>query len=285
MKLQSLFVDYILLPLISLLLAAILLLINKKNKLISNKKLIIFNLLFILLLGIPGILCLTEVSFMSAYYNIVQIVFLFIGYIYILKIDSFFLYQNIFHKKGMILLTTIIILCLGSYLFSLLFNSLGNLQYGLIASTCTYTILIPIFIQWTYQSMLLIPSEILKIWKYDENIREYDFFSDTNDKIIVLELELSKKISDKDFVKVKAKAPLKLPFGEWFQMFIHDHNIKYIESPIHFKHQEEAIDEWIFFTKSSFFKNRKHIDFEKTIEENQLTSDLTIVCKRINFIA
>jgi len=284
MNLQSIFVSYLLLPIISLLLAIVLIFFNKKNTLATAKDIILFILGFSFLIAIPGLFAFAEISFIPLYYSIVQIVYLFIGFYYQQKIDSFFDQTNQLFSKSMMILMTIITLCLGSYLFSLIFNYWGELDYGLIASTCTYPIIIPMFLNWTYKALLNIPSEIYKIWKYNNQYNDSFFSSEAIDKIIVIELELSKQIDDLENIKVKAKAPLNFLFGDWFQMFIHDHNIKYSDKPISYSNDKTA-DGWIFYTKPTLIQGKKYIDFEKSIEDNELTNEnITIVCKRVSIV-
>jgi hypothetical protein len=222
------------------------------------------------------------VRFIGLYYPIIQIVYLFFGYYYLMKLESFFTDKDSPYVKPIMILISIIILCIGSFLFSLFFNYFGELHYGLIASTCTYTFILPLFVDWAYKALLNIPSGIFKIWKYNNAYNESVFSSEAVDKIIVLELELSKQVENEDNIKVKAKAPLNFQFGDWFQMFIHDHNIKYAEKPISYK-TNNIPDGWIFYTKPTFVQGKKYIDHEKTIEENQLTNEnTTIICKRVS---
>lgn len=284
MKVQSLFVNYLLLPIVSFLLTVALVIFNKKNSLTDAKKIIKFIIVLSLILALPGLLTFTEINFIPLYYSIIQIIFLFIGFYYQQKLDSFFDQSNQLFSKSMMGLVSIIILCAGSYLFSLFFNYFGEFDYGLIASSCTYTIMIPLILNWAYKALLKIPSEIYKVWKYNTQYKEAFFSSEAIDKIIVIELELSKKVDDAENIKVKAKAPINFLFGEWFQMFIHDHNVKYAETPILYSNNGQS-DEWIFYTKPTLIQGKKHIDFEKTIEDNQLINEnTTIVCKRVSIV-
>lgn len=285
MKLQSIFVSYLLLPVISIILGIGTIALNKINQLISNKDLIAFSILTSVALSLPGLLTLTGIDFIDYYYNTMQIVYLFIGFYYSKKINLFFSTQNQLHNISMIILTTALNLCVGSYLFSLLFNFLGNLQYGILASTCTFTITLPIFINWSYQSMRNIPTEIFDTWKYQTTNTAYNFSSDTIEKIIVVDIEISKQRNDKEFSKIKAKAPLNFIFGDWFQLFIHDHNIKYADNAIEYISSDGEAYEWIFYEKPKLLSNKKHIDFKKTIAENQfLKNNSIIVCKRTHYI-
>jgi hypothetical protein len=282
MTLQSIFVSYLLLPIVAIILIVIFFLINKKNSIVHAKSVIIACILFSLLIALPSIFTFTGVRFIGLYYPIIQIVYLFFGYYYLKKVESFFTDKDSPYVKPIMILISIIILCIGSFLFSLFFNYFGELRYGLIASTCTYTFVLPLFVDWAYKALLNIPSGIFKIWKYNNAYNDSFFSSEAVDKIIVLELELSKQVENEDNIKVKAKAPLNFQFGDWFQMFIHDHNIKYAEKPISYK-TNNIPDGWIFYTKPTFVQGKKYIDHEKTIEENQLTNEnTTIICKRVS---
>lgn len=204
-----------------------------------------------------------------------------IGYFYMNKTMLFFASDNEAVNRLMILLTTTAILCLGSYLFSLIFNFAGDFKYGIIASTCTYTILLPVLFKWTYTALLNIPSEIYKIWKYSPTYNEPEFTSETVEKIMVLELELSKNPDDTDLIKVKAKAPALFVFGDWFQLFLNDYNSKYFEHPIQYQSTTGEMYNWIFYVKPSISSGKKYIDHEKSILNNNIDERFTIICKRV----
>src|SRR4051812_21353568 len=119
MKLQSIFVSYLLLPIISILLTLVLIIFNKGNALAETKKLIFCILGFSLLLALPGFLTFTDINFIPLYYSIVQILYFFIGFFYQQQVDALFDQSNQLFSKSMTVLVTIIVFCLGSYLFSI----------------------------------------------------------------------------------------------------------------------------------------------------------------------
>ncbi|WMJ71886.1 TssN family type VI secretion system protein [Cytophagaceae bacterium ABcell3] len=283
MKPEGVFTNYILLPLVTIIFAAVLVVLNKKNEALSNKALIVFILLCGLILAVPGLFTFAGTFFMPGFYIATQLIFLCLGYLYSKKTESFFSTGNDINDKSMSLLCTVLILCLGSYLFSLIFNKLGSLQYGFMASTCTFTLALPMLFRWTYHALLDIPTEIYKLWKYNPNYQEPTFTSETLERITILEIELRKNPEDSDFINVKAKAPLDFTFDEWFQMFIHDYNVKYCDNIIQYCDEDGELYNWMFYLKPSLLKNKRFIDYDKTIEENGLAkAPCTIVCKRVN---
>lgn len=282
MKTKDLFVTHLLFPIITLVMVAAMIIINKKDALLSTKALIAFVLIGSLVIALPGVATLLGPGYIPLIYIYIQIIYIGIGYIYMTKVTSYFSGEDEWYNKGMILLCTLAILCLGSYLFSLVFNYLGEFSYGLMASTATYTFILPLLVKWAYNALLEIPTEIFKIWKYNPHYREPDFTSETIDIIRLLEVELSKTPDDQNLIKVKAKAPVMFTFGDWFQMFIHDYNQKYLENPIHYKSNDGELYSWIFYIKPSVSMSKKYIDHEVSIAENGIEEKYTIICKRVD---
>ncbi len=284
MQLSDLIFRYVFLPVCSLLLALVLFLLNRQNELIKGKYLVLFLIICVLPFAVAGLLTFTGVAFMPWGYAINQFVFLFIGYWYSEKALLYFSGSNhLLINRISLFLATMVIMISGVYLFATVFNYFGKLDYGFSAATSTVTFLIPLLWKLSYYAMLDIPAEIYKVWKYDPLYQEPVFTSETIDRIVVVELELSKSPLVPEYVKVKAKAPVHFNFGEWFQMFINNYALKYPENRIEFEDANGDLYNWIFYVKPGIVKGRKYIDHEKTIEENGLTEDAcVIVCKRVD---
>mgnify|MGYP000246703079 len=62
---------------------------------------------------------------------------------------------------------------------------------------------------------------------------------------------------------------------------IDDCNLKSPSSPIVYQNDGGAYYEWVFYTKSSFFKRRFYIDPDVTLAENRLKSHDVIIAKRV----
>jgi hypothetical protein len=284
MKIKDIFISHLLLPIVSIVLVTVVTVLNKNNQQVSLKELLIFLFLCCLILALPGLSSWLEPNFVPVFYLYLQLLFLGLGYFYMKRISQYFSSRDEIWNKGMMLLCTLIVLCLGCFLFSLLFNYVGDLPYGLMASTCTFTMVIPLLFSWAYSALLDIPSEIFKVWVFNPHIKDPDFTSETLNRIRVLELELSKKPDEADFIKVKAKAPDSFVFGDWFQLFLHDYNSKYLDNPISNKSEGGNMYQWIFYTKPSFLLGKRYIDHDKSIEENNIEEKHTIMCKRVDNI-
>lgn len=269
---------YLLLPLLAVLLGVLVYVIAKKNKLLNNKKVIFYILLCGVILGLPGLLGFFDYNFMPYMYSLLAIIYLVLGcysqsimlhFLKDLKGKSFFL-------KFMFNLS---IMFLGSGLFSLFFNLTNELQYGLWACTCVLPFLFPMLYEKALQCYLDIPAEIYKIWKYSDEY-DSDSFNIDLEKVMVVDLELFRKVDDTDSERITGKVSEDSIFGQWFQRMIDDCNRKSPADPIVYQN-DAGYFEWIFYIKPSFFSRRKYIDPDYTFADNNLKRRCTIIAKRV----
>ena len=101
-------------------------------------------------------------------------------------------------------------------------------------------------------------------------------------QLLLLNLELTKTITDGQKSRIDAKAPSDgVSIGDWFYRVVDDYNHKYPNSPIDLLNPTNESYSWIFYTKKSVFHYRKFIDFDKTMSENGISAHTTIICKRV----
>ncbi|WP_316804317.1 TssN family type VI secretion system protein [Pedobacter nototheniae] len=281
MDVQSLFIRYLLFPLIFLVSTVVLSVINKKNQFLNNKKLIVSVLLIGIILAIPGFLGFLNFSFMPWGYIICCIFYLLSGTLYVYLLTRYYA-EPLLERKVFIFFATLISTLLSVYLYQLAFNWLSDVAFGWWGAGSIICFFVPLIFWWAYVSLLNIPSEIYKIWQYpvtplDINMDHVDF-----DKLLVLELELYKKSIDPEPLKVKVKAPENMNFGIWFHKFIDDYNLKFARNPIEFRDEDQDGYRWIFFIKTSFFKRNIFIDPDLDITENGISEKMTIYAKRVS---
>ncbi len=281
MEVKSFFIRYLLFPIIIVISTAVLSIVNKKNQFLSNKRLVASVLILGIVLSIPGIMGLLNFNFMPWGYFICILIYVSLGILYVFLLTKYYA-DAILERKAFIIGATFVSLLLSAFLYQLYFNWLGNINFGWWAAGSLVWFLVPIIFWWTYVALLNIPLEIYKIWKYpatplDINMDHLDF-----DKLLVLELELYKKTSDPEPLKVKVKAPENMVFGTWFHKFIDDYNLKFAKSPIDYKGENKDNYSWIFFIKTSFLKRNIYIDPELDILKNGITEKMTIYAKRVS---
>ncbi len=278
---QGLFLKYLLLPLIVLLLVWIMTMIKKKNPLINNKRLIIFILLNSLLVGLPGLLGFTGSNFNPWYYLVTQLIYVLMGYGIVQGYNKYFYDQVKIKKTAFQTLLLSIIMTLGGFLFVLIFNWLSNINNGYIAATCIFALPLSLLFYWAYIAFIDIPFEIYTVWQYPIGSPEISFEGMNFNRLMVLELEFSKRPDDVDRIKVKAKAPANMPFGEWFKKFIDDYNYKFPNQSIMYTDTQGEPHGWIFYVKPSFFRKKRLLDAEQSIEKNEIQEHVTIISKRV----
>lgn len=280
MDVRSVFVSYILFPLLAAIMAAVMFIFNKKNRLMSSRRLIVTILLTSIVLAIPALFGLLGLHFMPWGYLFGQLSYLLLGVLAVFLLAR----HNpdaLEHRKGMIILLGAISVLLGIYLYKLVFNRLSDLDYGWLAGTSVLMFFVPLIFWWTYMAMISIPSEIYSVWYYPRGTQPMDMFDVDIDKLKVLEVELFKAVNDPSPLKVKVKAPPEMSFGVWFKKFIDDYNIKFPRNGINFVAEEGEAYGWIFYLKPSFFSRKQFIDPAVTIAQNQVNEKHTIFARRV----
>lgn len=281
MEVQTVFLRYILAPLLVFISAIILSVWNKKNALLSNKKLIISILLGGLALALPGFFGFLGFDFMPWGYFLTMLYAFGLGvlWVYLLsKWDS----EGLETRKFFIIFVMLIMLLLGLYIYKLFFDWMSPFRLGWWAATSVSVFFVPVFFWWTYISLLSIPMEIHRVWEYPQYPQEINLDHLDFDKLLVLELELYKDSKDLEPLRVKVKAPEKMNFGLWFQKFIEDYNSKFPSAPVRYADSIGEHQKWIFVVKRSVFRRNVYIDPSLDIVENQITEKMTIHAKRVS---
>lgn len=281
MDVQSFFIRYLLFPLIFVVSAALLSVVNKKNQFLNNKRLIISILILGIALALPGMLGFLSFDFMPWGYLICQIYYLILGCFFVYLFTQYYP-KELLERKFFVIFAILISSLLGFYLFLLLFNWLSDIHFGIWAATSIITFCIPLLFWWAYVALMSIPTEIYKIWQYPATPMNIDMDHLDFDRMLVLELELYKSTEDQEPLKVKAKAPQNMVFGDWFYKFIEDYNLKFPKSPVKFISDDYESYKWIFFIKTSSFRKNVFIDPDLDIVNNGITEKVTIYAKRVS---
>jgi hypothetical protein len=279
---KTVFLQYLLMPLFAIIAGSFMVVMKKKNQLLGNRKLIVFLLLYSLLMAIPGFFGFLENSFTPWYYMATQIIYLLMGIAFVHFYDHY-IKKDITQYKALFQLSVmLVIVLLGGYLFAVVYNLFNQAKNGYIAVTSMLTFFLPLVFYWTYAAFIAIPFEIYKVWEYPKGmVDEISFDGQDFNKLMVLELEFSRQPDDVDRLRVKAKAPADIPFGEWFRKFIDDYNYKFPNSTIVYRKDDGNMHGWVFYSKPSFFHRRRLLDPEQTISQNNIREHITITSKRV----
>ena len=276
----SFFSSYLIMPLLAIIFAFVAYFVAKRNKLLRNKKFILYVLLVSLLLGIPALLGFIDYWFMPYVYLLLSGLYAILGWYNIKLVHHF---QPDIAKKPYIaeFLTHFLMMFIGAAIFSLIFNLCNELKYGLWACTCLLAFVMPTLYKNLYERYMAIPLEVYKVWRYSSDYDLSSFDKMDFDKLLVMEVEIFKRVNDHSPSKIKAKAPDVMSFGLWFQKFISDYNMKFSKEPIEMLDGANLYG-WIFYVKRSFFHKRRYIDYELSIFQNKVKEKYTIVAKRVS---
>jgi len=281
MEIQSIFLKYLLLPVVIVVSIVLLVFVNKKKQFVPDKKLIIGVLILGLPVAVPGALGFLGLDYMPWGYIICQFYELAMGCLFVYLMTKYYP-KELLERKLFIIAAMFTSLLLGFYLFELLFNWLSDVYFGLWAASGVADFAVPLLFWWAYAALTGIPTEIYKIWQYPVAPVHIDIDHLDFNRMLVLELELFKHTDDPEPIKVKAKAPGNMVFGNWFYKFIEDYNLKFPKNPVHYKGDYNESYRWIFFIKTSFFKRNLFIDPDLDILDNGISEKFTIYAKRVS---
>jgi len=282
---KGIFLRYILMPLFAVIMMVILSAIRRSQPAIKIRTIIIYVLLCSLCLAIPGISGFAGNLFNPYWYLIAQIVYLILGILHVNLSDMYFKKHFTSLTKSILFESILTITCIGfgGYLFYLIFNLMSKgTGYPIMAATSIFIFAVPLVFHYCYIQLISIPVDIYKTWRYSPEQRLPDFEGADFDRLMVLNVELSKNLEDANRFRIKAKTlPTGITFGDWFYRVVDDYNHKNPNSIIHLSDQVREPYYWIFYTKKSFFSFRKYIDFDQDITQNSISENDVVICKRV----
>ena len=272
------FLRYLLLPLLALIWAVGLFVLNQRQGLAFTVRSLLLLLLFAVPIALAGFFGLLDLWFMPFCYLGLAVASMALGvlYLYVLNRTLGYDWQEQF---WLVHVLTQLILLLGTYCFSLLFDACGSLQlrYGLWAATCMLSFYVPLFFVQTFEALVSIPDQVRQLWYYPANAEEV--VSDANPfQLMIAAVELYKSPQSLAPVRVKARLPQDMVFGQWFQKFVDDYNYTFAAEPI--ETTAPPGYGWLFYAVwVSPFRRRRYIDASRTIAQNRLTERCVIVAK------
>ncbi|NAW50024.1 hypothetical protein GNY06_00985 [Elizabethkingia argentiflava] len=284
-EIKSIFLKYILLPLIVIILAVALGYLKKKTPKIKGKVLIVYVLVAGLCLALPGFLGFSGNNFNPYWYLFSMLIYLLLGILHVNLVSRYFNdpavplgFLSIFES-----LITITCMLVGAYLFFLIFNWISPFKgYAVMAATSISIFIIPLAFYYCYIQYINIPFDIYKTWQTPSEAETIDFEKIEFKNLLLLNLELSNTVENGKKSRIDAKAPSEgISFGDWFYRVMIDYNWKYPHNTIQLQNTEKEPYSWIFYTKKSIFHFRKFVDFDKSMLENNITERTTIICKRV----
>lgn len=277
---NSIFANYLLLPIFTAISTVALAIVNKKQKVMDNKKLIVLILLTGIVLGLPGLFGAMQQAYIPFGFLFSQLVYLVFGSLFLFYLIKS--YKDALEKhRPFLFFATCVCMLPGVYIFKIIFDHLNPVNYNYLVASSIFPFIIPLLFYWAYVAILTIPAEMYKVWHYPRNPDPIDYDAIDFNRLMIVELEIYKRPDDNSPLKIKAKAPPDLAFGMWFQMFIEDYNLKFDTNGIRYLNNKEEPYGWMFYITAGMFKKKVFIDPDLTIAANKITEEHSIISKRV----
>lgn len=282
---KGIFLRYLLMPLFAGIMMFVMGMIRRSRPAIKIRTIIIYALVAALVLCLPGFLGFSGNLFNPYWYLLSMLYYLGFGILHVNLLHRYFRkhFEQFWKAALFDVLMSFTCLVVGSYFFTLIFKWIGKgLGNEYMAATSAVVFLVPLAFYYCYINFISIPFNIYKTWQFDPSAKPYNFSGADFDRLMVLNVELSKNSEDQQRFNIKAKTlPTGITFGDWFFRVVDDYNFKNSNAPIRMTDENGQSYYWIFYVKKSFFSLRKYVDFEKDITENKITENETVICKRV----
>lgn len=282
---KGVFLKYILMPLFAAVMLFIMTRIRKSTPAIKIRHIIVYVLLCGACLAVPGLFGFKGNLFNPYWYIGAQVLFLALGMVHVNLLHHYFRKHFTSNVRSVVFECVLTVTCIiiGGYLFALLF---GLVSFGqgnpYMAASSLISFMIPLLFYYCYIAFISIPLDIYKTWQYDPGLTPFDFRGVDFDRLMVLNVELSKNSEDQQRFRIKAKTlPTGISYGDWFFRVVDDYNHKNTNAKIRLTDDNGRPYYWIFYTKRSFFSFRKYIDFEQDIASNKILENQIVICKRV----
>ena len=276
---STLFITYLIFPIVVLLVAVIAVIIAKKNNLLGNKRLVVYTLLSVLILAAPALFGFLDYGFMPYFYIVLAGVYFILGWYNDRLLPWVFKKETMYRTKITYIIIEVII---GMLLFALVFNLCNELKYGFWASTSMLPFVLASLLIRTHEVFIHIPAPVYKVWIYGSTPGYSEPDEIDHSKLKVVKVELFKQQNDTEPIRINAKVPEELLFGDWVKLLFDDYNKRTAHAPINVHSEDDQ--GWIFYVKSWLLAPRRHLDYELTVKGNRIKENHLIVAKRVKNI-
>lgn len=239
---------------------------------------LLYGIVVSLLLGAIGFAGTGDSVQFQRYYLLVQILSLGIGVLHAWLSPRFV--PALISTFGRGLTATLLILLLGIAVTILLYSQTGYLASRWPFVTSLLPFVIPFLVWQAYQYYGQIPLATYRKWYYPVNGDMPDVDLLDLSKILVVQFEFLKKPDDTNITNFKAKAPVAMPLGDLFLVFINDYNERTPASPIQYADVTGRPSGWVFTKKTAWWQRAVYLDPALDFNQNQLADNATIMAVR-----
>ena len=284
----SFFVKYLLVPLLAV---VMLFVVNKLagiKKKIQVKKVIIFVLIVVLILTLPSLFALLKNEFVwgGLVISIISYLILGIGLVYYVK-SSYYAktlgFEDDLQDKAIFFLVLCIAMLVSAWAYYLFFNLLSTLPYASTAMFIVLWFVIPLLYVMARDYYLKFAPVFRTPWVLKSDTTDSSYWERVDTfNLIQVTVRIKKTPDAENYSSYVVKLPMEVPIGKWFDRFIEDQNVRFPESPILTKDENEDIG-WVFYTPKWFTIPLfvRFLDPENEAYDNRIKNRQIIYIRRV----
>lgn len=284
----SFFVKYLLVPLLAV---VMLFVVNKLagiKKKIQVKKVIIFVLIVVFILTLPSLFALLKNEFVwgGLVLSIISYLILGIGLVYYVK-SSYYAktlgFEDDLQDKVIFFLVLCIAMLVSAWAYYLFFNLLSTLPYASTAMFIVLWFVIPLLYVMARDYYLKFAPVFRTPWVVKSDTTDSSYWERVDTfNLIQVTVRIKKTPDAENYSSYVVKLPMEVPIGKWFDRFIEDQNVRFPESPILTKDENEDIG-WVFYTPKWFTIPLfvRFLDPENEAYDNRIKNRQIIYIRRV----
>lgn len=284
----SFFVKYLLVPLLAV---VMLFVVNKLagiKKKIQVKKVIIFVIIVVLILTLPSLFALLKNEFVwgGLVLSIISYLILGIGLVYYVK-SSYYAktlgFEDDLQDKAIFFLVLCIAMLVSGWAYYLFFNLLSTLPYASTAMFIVLWFVMPLLYVIARDYYLKFAPVFRTPWVVKSDATDSSYWERVDTfNLIQVTVRIKKTPDAENYSSYVVKLPMEVPIGKWFDRFIEDQNVRFPESPILTKDEDEDIG-WVFYTPKWFTIPLfvRFLDPENEAYDNRIKNRQIIYIRRV----
>ena len=223
------------------------------KKKIQVKKVIIFVLIVVFILTLPSLFALLKNEFVwgGLVLSIISYLILGIGLVYYVK-SSYYAktlgFEDDLQDKAIFFLVLCIAMLVSAWAYYLFFNLLSTLPYASTAMFIVLWFVIPLLYVMARDYYLKFAPVFRTPWVVKSDTTDSSYWERVDTfNLIQVTVRIKKTPDAENYSSYVIKLPMEIPIGKWFDRFIEDQNVRFPESPILTKDENEDIG-WVFYT-------------------------------------
>ena len=247
----------------------------------ETKRQIYYGIIAFLLISLSGVLGHFVPETPVAMYISLCVTYVLLGTLHLFLIDVFKLFGNDKSFASRVLYTTVLVLfsMIGYFLmFYFLSHKSGFTVY--FALSLGY-LLVPMAVMRCFDLALAVPAKDYKQWLYPSKPIIADMERIDVSNFAIITYIFPKKYGDTNKANLQSKGPYDYKMGDLFYGFINEWNYRNPQDKIQYLDEDGQTFGWLFYVQDKWYENRRYLNPDVTIRENNIKVNQIIQTLRI----